>query len=124
MLKHIKFNVDPVPKPRMTQRDKWAQRPCVIRYRAMKDRLNHLASAQGFILPDSGIHIIFNIQIAKSQVNKIEAGTPHQQRPDVDNLLKGIFDTFHSRDDSHIYDVRCTKRWAESGSIEIFINLK
>jgi len=29
---------NPVGKPRMTRKDKWAQRPCVLRYREWADR--------------------------------------------------------------------------------------
>ncbi len=33
------FPIDVVGKPRMTQRDKWKKRPCVLRYRAFADEL-------------------------------------------------------------------------------------
>ena len=35
----IYIPVTPVSKPRMTQRDKWKKRPCVLRYRAYCDAL-------------------------------------------------------------------------------------
>jgi len=31
------YNINPVPKPRMTQSDKWKKRPPVLRYFAFKD---------------------------------------------------------------------------------------
>ncbi|HHE6457291.1 TPA: RusA family crossover junction endodeoxyribonuclease, partial [Proteus mirabilis] len=31
------FNIEPVPKPRMTQADKWKKRPPVLKYFAFKD---------------------------------------------------------------------------------------
>ena len=34
------FNVNPVAKPRMTQRDKWKKRPVVDKYYAYKDEMN------------------------------------------------------------------------------------
>ena len=43
---------------------------------------------------------------------------PHQQRPDIDNYCKGIFDALHT-EDSHIADVCLSKRWAYEGGIEI-----
>lgn len=44
------------------------------------------------------------------------AGTPHQQKPDVDNLLKGLLDSCY-QDDSCVWDVRATKIWGETGKI-------
>lgn len=32
----------PVGKPRQTQRDKWAERDCVLRYRAWADRARRI----------------------------------------------------------------------------------
>lgn len=43
-------------------------------------------------------------------------GMPHQQRPDVDNILKSLMDAL-CEDDSYIYDVRATKRWGQTGRI-------
>lgn len=33
------FNIEPVPKPRMTQADKWKKRPPVLKYFAFKDEV-------------------------------------------------------------------------------------
>ena len=38
-LKYTAYKIKPVPKPRMTQRDAWDKRPCVLRYRAFKDEV-------------------------------------------------------------------------------------
>lgn len=35
----IEYPIVPVPKPRMTQRDKWQKRPAVMRYRAFCDEV-------------------------------------------------------------------------------------
>ncbi len=43
----ITVHIEPMGAPRMTQRDRWAKRPCVLRYHAFKDVLR--ASAAGFI---------------------------------------------------------------------------
>lgn len=40
------------------------------------------------------------------------------KKPDVDNLGKAIFDAVLP-DDSGVWDIRMTKVWAETGSIEI-----
>lgn len=112
-----KYEITPVPKPRMTQRDKWQKRPAVLRYRAFCDECRLL----GVVVPESGAHIVFNMPMPASWSKKKRAemlGQPHQQRPDVDNLGKAIFDAVLP-DDSVVWDIRMTKVWAETGAIEI-----
>jgi Holliday junction resolvase RusA-like endonuclease len=43
-------------------------------------------------------------------------GQPHQQKPDVDNYLKGIMDALCDEDE-HVYDAHPYKFWAREGSI-------
>ncbi|WLD56899.1 RusA family crossover junction endodeoxyribonuclease [Salinispirillum sp. LH 10-3-1] len=107
----------PVPKPRMTQRDRWQKRPAVMRYRAFCDHIR-LLKAQ---LPPSGTHVTFVLPMPKSwSAKKKQAmnGKPHTQRPDADNMLKALCDAIHE-EDSGIWDVRITKVWGESGQIII-----
>ena len=111
------YPVVPVPKPRMTQRDKWQKRPAVMRYRAFCDDLR----ARKCTFPESGSHVIFHMPMPKSWSKKKRAemlGQPHQQKPDVDNLAKAILDAV-LKDDSGVWDMRTTKRWSEIGCIEI-----
>lgn len=113
----MKYNINPCPKPRMTRADKWKQRPVVMKYRAFKDRVREL----NIKLPLSKSHVIFYIAMPKSWSEKkkaIMSLTPHQNRPDLDNYLKGLFDAVYS-EDSHIWDVRATKLWAYEGCITI-----
>ena len=35
-------------KPRMTQRDKWKKRPCVLRYHAFRDKMRHVIKSIDF----------------------------------------------------------------------------
>lgn len=112
-----KYPIIPVAKPRMTQRDKWQKRPAVLRYRAFCDecRLHKVE------LPESGAHVIFHVPMPKSWTKKKWAemgGTAHKQKPDVDNYLKALLDALY-QDDACVWDIRVTKFWAESGSIEI-----
>ena len=46
-------------------------------------------------------------------------GKPHQNKPDVDNICKGIFDSL-CKDDSFIWDVRITKCWGVTGAVFVF----
>ena len=43
----------------------------------------------------------------------------HQQRPDIDNLLKGLMDAL-LEEDSHIHTVYARKIWSEQGAIEFY----
>lgn len=111
------YKITPVSKPRMTQRDKWAKRPCVVKYFAFKDEVRK----QGAAIPTHGAHITFYIAMPKSWTKKRKEVfnlQPHQSRPDVDNYLKGIFDAVFD-EDCRIWDIRATKLWAYESSIEI-----
>ena len=114
----MKLLIEPVPKPRMTRRDKWSERPCVVRYYQFKDELNLLWGNREIFQP---CHLIFHLPMPDSWSKKKKAlmfGQPHQQKPDIDNLIKAFFDCLLV-EDSHIYDVRGTKYWSDAGSIEV-----
>lgn len=109
------FNILPVPKPRMTQRDRWAKRPPVVRYRAFCDRVREL----GIVVPESGSHITFVLPMPKSWSKKKRAemqGRPHQQKPDIDNCTKALLDALYT-DDSGVWDIRTSKIWGSQGEI-------
>ena len=111
------YPVVPVPKPRMTQRDKWQKRPAVMRYRAFCDDLR----ARNCTFPESGSHVIFHMPMPASWSKKKRAemlGQPHRQKPDVDNLTKAVLDAV-LKDDSGVWDMRTTKIWSDIGCIEI-----
>ena len=116
MINH--YPITPVPKPRMTQADRWKQRAPVLRYRAFADECR-LRRVQ---VPESQARITFILPMPPSWSKKKRAehdGQPHQQRPDLSNLLKALEDACLS-DDSHIWhyaDVR--KIWGQEGGILI-----
>ena len=110
------YDITPLAKPRMTQRDKWKKRPAVLHYHAFKDecRLKRVEIPQP-------CKIIFYIPMPKSwSEDKKEDmyNTPHTAKPDLDNLMKALFDAVH-KDDSHIWNVRTIKLWSHIGSIFI-----
>ena len=111
------YQVEPVPKPRMTRRDKWTQRKCVQEYWRYKD----LIRAKKIELPEAGAWVIFVLPMPASWSKKKKEAynlTPHKQRPDKDNLEKGLLDALFD-EDSHIWDLRASKVWGYSGSIII-----
>ena len=105
---------NPIAKPRMTRSDKWKKRPCVVKYREYKDRIRDAVKD----IPDDidMVHILCFFELPKSwsQNKKTELmGTAHRQRPDCDNVLKGVLDAL-LQDDSGVYDARVQKYWDDS----------
>ncbi len=46
-------------------------------------------------------------------------GQPHRQKPDIDNMLKAVYDSL-LEDDSIVYSVQTEKYWDETGSITFY----
>lgn len=118
---HIEFPVDPIGKPRMTQVDKWHKRPATDRYWELKAQMKQIAEGYKFTLPESNYHMIFYIPMPDSwpKKKKLEMdGQPHKQKPDKDNLEKGVLDAL-CKEDSYVWDGRVTKYWAFKGKIVI-----
>ena len=119
------IDIVPVPKPRRTQRDRGKQRPVVKNYHAFCDELRLLLP-----LPmrrpmlDQAIHeldLTFHIPMSASWSKKKRAeleGKPHQQKPDIDNLLKAWMDCLY-RNDQVIWKVSVSKLWSVKGAIEV-----
>ena len=118
----IEFFIDPIGKPRMTQRDKWKQRPCVLRYRKFCDMTREAFQAFKFDLPNA-FSIRFTIEMPASWSAKKRAamlGAPHQSRPDLDNMIKAVCDAA-KKEDSTVYRVHAEKVWGKAGSIKIWV---
>ena len=118
----IVFPMTPLGKPRMTRRDKWAKRPIVEAYFTYANALRALAARKRFELPDHGVSFSFEFPMPESWSKKKRLamdGQPHQQKPDIDNCLKGILDPLLS-DDSTVWQIAgAEKRWAQEGSITL-----
>lgn len=110
------YNIEPFAKPRMTRSDKWRKRACVLEYYAFKDKLRVLGADVRI-----GDHISFHISMPATWSKKKKtsmAGQPHQSKPDLDNLIKSVFDSILD-EDKHIWKISAEKRWAYAGKIEI-----
>lgn len=117
----IEFPVDPMGKPRMTQSDKWKKRKVTDRYWELKAQMRQIAEGYNFTLPESNYHMIFHIPMPDSwpKKKKLEMdGQPHKQKPDKDNLEKGVLDAL-CKEDSYVWDGRVSKYWAFKGKIVI-----
>lgn len=110
------YPISPVAAPRQCRSDRWAPSPQVLRYRAFKDEVRlHQVSIT------AQCAVSFYIPMPPSWSDKKRAeylGKPHQQKPDIDNLLKALFDAVFE-DDAHIWSVDAEKRWGLVGSIVI-----
>lgn len=115
----IRIPVTPLGKPRMTQRDKWQVRPTVMAYRAYCDELR--LRLPRYELPEE-LKIVFHLPMPKSWSARHRAqsyGQRHDQKPDIDNLVKGFMDAFKA-EDKHVAILHAEKYWAVEGGIIIF----
>ena len=113
------FDVVPVPKPRMTQRDSWKKRPIVLRYYAFKDEVN--LQKGDFEFPEYGAEVWFFLPMPKSWSEKKKQefnNQPHQQKPDIDNLGKALFDAL-LEEDCRIWSCKYVKIWHKKPGIVI-----
>lgn len=111
------YQIEPMGKPRMTQRDKWGEREVVQRYWAFKDE----CQLRKVEVPEEGAEVTFILPMPKSWSQKKKAefdGKPHQQNPDIDNLLKALLDAVY-KDDSKVWEIKARKIWGYLGAINI-----
>jgi len=115
------LNIPPCSKPRMTQRDRWKKRQCVLDFFAFRDRIKQeIKKINTFMIKEppfdwDNLTIIFLVPMPKSWSKKkkeLMVGKPMQQRPDIDNYLKGLFDATHE-EDSSIWKVTASKIWTD-----------
>ena len=117
------LNVAPFAKPRMTQRDRWAKRQIVRDYFAFRDtvkqeieRLLALQNNDDKKKSWEELDIVFFIPMPKSWSKKKRsemAGTPHKQRPDLDNYIKGLLDAL-LEEDCKVWRVSARKIWVDT----------
>jgi Holliday junction resolvase RusA-like endonuclease len=112
------FKIRPQPKVRMVKSDAWKKRPCVLRYWGYKDQLIKQAKANEYIL-GSTLDIQFVFKPPKSWSKKKTAemlGQPHQDTPDLDNLVKAFADCLTDQDKA-IHTINASKIWGEEDII-------
>ena len=127
----ISIPVTPERAPRMTARDKWTNvekgkgRPTVLRYFKYRDDLRR--ELPGYRLP-AQLYLTFFLPMPPSWSKRRRSemlGAPHDQTPDIDNLVKAFMDAFNKDEhgnkmsDAHVYYITAEKYWAEEGSIEL-----
>ena len=116
----MRFNITPVSAPRQNRSDRWRKRPVVLRYRAYSDALRQACLANDFVLGEE-IDLEFYIPMPKSWSNRKKlkmVGEPHRQRPDTDNLAKGVMDSL-LHEDCKVWHIQAKKYWSVEGAIVI-----
>ena len=111
----------PIGKPRMTRRDKWAQRPTVMRYREWADNIR--LSCFSVPEPEKIIELNWTASFAMpkswSKSKKIKMNRQlHRQTPDRDNIDKAVLDALFKKDQA-ISAGTIKKVWGEKDFIII-----
>ena len=117
-----------VAKPRMTRRDRWKRRPEVVRFRAWRDLVRLHANKAGINRMQGTPHGLYwtaYLPIPKSWPKRKGdlGGTFHYQRPDRDNIDKGIMDALF-KEDSGIAPGAQVKRWDDGNGPRVEIIIK
>lgn len=108
------------PKPRMTQADKWRERPAVLAYRTWCDecRLAATGSPTKFVEADVlGVIAFFHLPVPESwpeEKKRAAYGRMHREAGDVDNRKKSVLDSLF-RDDKRIAFIQAFKLYVEEG---------
>ena len=121
-VEYLAIPMDPFPAPRMVSSDRWKGRPIVKRYNANKDLLRIYANKHKIKIGDVlGVAFVIKMPKSWSEKKKVKMnGQPHQQRPDLDNMIKAVKDTL-LKEDSHVwkYEPAPFKVWGYESKILI-----
>lgn len=121
------YHGDPVAKPRMTQRDKWAQRSCVTAYWHFADAFRASAYQAGYragqiiLTVDAVVYLPIPSSWSKARKSKA-AGQTHDRKPDSDNFLKAVCDALTS-DDSAIWHKQIEKYFDDGNGPRLEVTL-
>lgn len=111
------ISIIPMGAPRQTNRDRWKGRPVVLRYHAFRDELRLKYKKD---LPLS-LQLVFYMPIPASYSQKKRQdllNQPHNEKPDIDNLVKAVLDTL-APEDKTVWRVYAEKYWSDTPGIEI-----
>jgi Holliday junction resolvase RusA-like endonuclease len=117
--------IEPMGAVRMTQRGKWTS-PQAKRYLTYKDLIRNQLNQQVDELIEGacGVSVTFHMPIPSSWSLKKRLaafGQPMQTKPDIDNLIKGLFDACNGvvwKDDNLVVSCKARKCYAVEARIE------
>lgn len=118
------FMGEPLGKPRMTRQDVYIKRKPVVRFRAYETRLQ--AACRGVSQEASQVSWTAYLSIPKSWSEKKKAamaGQFHRQKPDRDNIDKGILDALF-KSDCGIAAGTLAKFWDDGGGARLEITVQ
>jgi Holliday junction resolvase RusA-like endonuclease len=107
-MREITFDINPMAAPRLSRKDGFNPSPAARRYFDFRDQIKAMALQHRIMELPVAMGFIFRIPMPKSWSASKRSrydGQVHQQKPDLDNLIKGITDSIaykRSRDDSHV----------------------
>lgn len=114
-----------VPAPRMTRRDRFAKRPCVVRYFECRDRISRAIFRSGGL--PGGLVLFLSVHAAIEMPNswskkKKDAmdGRLHRHGKDSDNILKTVMDAIW-KNDSSVSASLVIKTWGRESMLELGI---
>lgn len=120
-VKTFTVKTTPIGAPRMTQRDKWKKRPCVMKYFTFRDKVRAAVGKIDGVPDRMDCEFYFPMPESWSKAKKLKlAGTPHCQVPDCDNLWKAVADALFD-EDSAIHQASQLKRWCWPGQERVEI---
>ncbi len=118
---------DPIGKPRMTRRDTWKKRPCVVRYRQWCDALREAAGVSGKMRLESPcrLWVVAYFPLPASWKRRKVDVVPfrvHTSKPDWDNVAKGIMDALISNDE-YVCKGHIEKYWddGKGARVEVYL---
>ena len=118
-VQRVTVKIKPLGAPRQSRRDAWNPRPCVLRYRQLRDAVR---TAAGQVDQRAGlIYARFFLPMCDSWSEGQKAlmdGRPHQQPPDTDNLYKAFSDALIAQD-GVVFLVLASKAWCQAGQERI-----
>lgn len=102
----------------MTKADRWKKRRCVVRYFEFRDYVKEVLFQSGYRVGDR-LRMDFYVPMPKTWSKKKKAEmnrAPHQQKPDIDNYIKGLLDAVF-KDDSKVHEILARKFWSMEPAI-------
>ncbi len=120
----VTIHTKPVGAPRQSRRDTWAPRPCVLAYRAFRDKIR---LAFGAVPPAETVEeIVVIAEFAMPATWSAKRlgqmlGRKKRTKPDGDNVLKAVIDALWDQD-SAIGDCTVRRRWGVTDAVTITIH--
>ena len=114
------IEITPQSAPRLNHKSLWTDK--AKRYFKYKEDLKLLCNAAGYKKLGAKVKIVFFIPMPDSWTKKKKSEmllTPHQQKPDIDNLTKAFMDAF-GVDDSYVWKLEAEKYWHMEGRITVY----